>query len=60
MELTGSWDWSVLMFCGRAKVTLGGAKAAADKKCNSHGQKWRSGCILTRAEEPKMEIPDQA
>jgi hypothetical protein len=52
------WDLPVLIFCGRAKVTLGGAKAVSGGKNAIRGIKKDGGWyILNPAGEYKMEIP---
>jgi hypothetical protein len=41
MEPTAIWDLPVLIFCGEAKVTLAGAKAASLEKNAAPGNKKR-------------------
>ena len=50
----GLRDLPVLMFCGKTKVALGGAKAAPSKKCNSRDKK--DGCLVYT--EPCWAIPE--
>jgi hypothetical protein len=58
MELLKPWDLPVLIFHGKAKLTLGGCRRGLPrKKYNSREQKEGGRYILNRAGEFKMEIP---
>jgi hypothetical protein len=54
MELA---DFGVLR---QVKGALGGGKGGSrGENCNLQDQRMAAGCILNRAGEPKMEIPDE-
>ena len=56
-NLMKTWDSSVLMWCGQAQVALGGCEGGSRQEYAIYGIKDGGWCILTRAGEPKKEIP---
>ena len=61
MELAEQMELTGLVFCGRAKVVLGGCEGSSRRiKMQLTGSRRAAGYIINRAGESIMEIPDRS